>query len=105
MKKFEGMIFPVLVCAEDGANGDCAPAPSSFIESGGTRGILNAIVGIRPELSIEGGGARQKNQEAGRGHIYSAEASDSRFDEHDRDEGESDVNPQHFAVLKRICRG
>src|ERR1051326_4315439 len=39
MKKFEGMMRPVSVCADDGANGECSPAPSSFIESGGDAGL------------------------------------------------------------------
>ena len=39
MKKFEGMMWPVLVCADAGAKGELAPAPSSFIDSGGDAGF------------------------------------------------------------------
>src|SRR5689334_7989495 len=46
MKKFDGMILPVLVCAEDGANGELAPAPSWSIESGAAAGFRIAT-GVR----------------------------------------------------------
>ena len=58
MKKLEGMILPVLVWAEEGANGECAPAPSWSIESGG-------LVGFTMKLSGSGCTVRQSAAEAG----------------------------------------
>ena len=39
MKKFDGMMPPVLVCADDGQNGDFGPPPSSSMEAGATSGF------------------------------------------------------------------
>ena len=39
-------IVPVLVCADDGANGDFAPAPSWSIESGGASGLRIILGGV-----------------------------------------------------------
>src|ERR1700694_1025528 len=45
MKKFDGMILPVFVCADDGAKGELAPAPSSFMERGTTVGLRMDFIG------------------------------------------------------------
>src|ERR1700759_2433243 len=39
MKKFDGMMPPTLVFADDGKNGDFGPPPSSSMEVGTTRGL------------------------------------------------------------------
>src|ERR1051326_2330802 len=40
MKKFEGMMRPGSVCADDGAHRQCSPRPSSLIERGGDAGLV-----------------------------------------------------------------
>src|SRR5580765_3002194 len=39
MKKFDGMIPPTLVFADEGKNGDCGPPPSPAIVTGGFIGL------------------------------------------------------------------
>src|SRR4051794_37594280 len=44
MKKFDGIIPPTLVFAEDGKNGDCGPPPSPCMVSGGFTGLTMRCV-------------------------------------------------------------
>src|ERR1700694_1637391 len=46
MKKLDGMMLPVSVCADEGAKGDRAPAPSSSIDSGGDTGLTMRSSGL-----------------------------------------------------------
>jgi hypothetical protein len=39
MKKFEGIMPPTLVLADDGKNGDCGPPPSWFMDAGTIKGF------------------------------------------------------------------
>src|SRR5436309_8961662 len=45
MKKFDGMMPPTLVFADDGKNGDFGPPPSSRIEVGTTSGLTMRALG------------------------------------------------------------
>src|ERR1039458_2518463 len=46
IKKFDGMMPPVLVCADEGANGEGAPAPSWSMEPGATSGFWMRSFGL-----------------------------------------------------------
>jgi hypothetical protein len=39
MKKFEGMVWPTFVSAEEGKKGLCGPAPSPSMLTGGSAGF------------------------------------------------------------------
>ena len=79
---------PVLVCAEDGQNGEWGPAPSSVIESGDGFGIVDAVFGQAESEGSRGDGERrqsdapagQQNREADdRQRHVRPEASDGRW--------------------------
>ena len=68
MKKFDGMMAPVLVCADDGAKGECAPAPSWSMETGATSGSCGgrsaSLAGRARYLPVErmsGGGPYERH--------------------------------------------
>ena len=46
MKKFDGMMPPTLVFADDGKNGDFGPPPSSSMEVGTTSGLRMRSLGL-----------------------------------------------------------
>jgi hypothetical protein len=46
MKKFDGIVPPTLVAADDGQNGDFGPPPSSSIDTGTTFGLLMRSCGL-----------------------------------------------------------
>ena len=59
MKKFDGMMPPTLVFADDGKNGDFGPPPSSCMEAGTTSGLTIRSLGL-------GFALRQSSAAAGR---------------------------------------
>ena len=59
MKKFDGMMPPTLVFADEGKNGDFGPPPSSCMEAGTTSGLTMRSLGL-------GFALRQSRAAAGR---------------------------------------
>ena len=46
MKKFDGMMPPTLVFADEGKNGELGPPPSSFMDAGVTDGLTMRSFGF-----------------------------------------------------------
>src|ERR1700712_1724781 len=66
MKKFDGMMPPTLVFADDGKNGDFGPPPSSCMEAGTTSGltILSFGLGFALRQSIMTAGSATSSRAA-----------------------------------------
>ena len=109
MKKFDGMMLPVLVCADDGANGDCGAGAFLVHGDGRDDGVLYAVVRIGPRAMVERAGSGQQDQRGGGVHEgHSPGARDGRVEEakagkRHGEHGQHNVQPEHPAVIHRVA--